>query len=530
MDIFNGFKGIEEDIDRAVQDALPVQATVVRRSSNGKTAWVRFAGEPSSSTPTQVPISQDCPVGTTVWVFRTGGGKGFAVAQGLLSTDELTYAIYDPSRPQYGAIRGAVSGAQRTANSVAIQAAADDAKANDGVLVIKGEYECGASVNVDCHVDGKSGRLLFYDGAINPAVLVGTTVSGAPTHRRNIVLPAVIQMAAKPGAGLWGSGVGVEVANTNACFITIQMVQNFGTNLKLTGYGQGNAYNEYHLGHLDNGKINLHFAPPPGGWVNENNFYGGRFSNYSYEGSNIAGNRHILIDDTGYRPNNNVFIKPSIEGTAPEYHVEMRGSDNTFINPRWETAPPDTPKLLMYGVDAINNTFFHGYDAARLQITWANGALARYNEFFDRSAIRKYGSATEGVIVAANNYSDNVGVFTVLGASADTNTNTSTAYMASIGANKSRYKRNTDDHPRLEIDHQNGSIKFGGGSSATDVVMQRYGGDKVGLGSGDTFYAEVIQIGSRYYWTDSAGKLRSHTSAPSSSNSTAEGVIVGTQT
>ena len=84
MDLFNGFKGIEEDIDRAVRDALPVQATVVKRSPNGKTAWVRFSGEPSSSTPTQLPISQDCPVGTTVWVFRTGGGKGFAVTQGAM--------------------------------------------------------------------------------------------------------------------------------------------------------------------------------------------------------------------------------------------------------------------------------------------------------------------------------------------------------------------------------------------------------------------------------------------------------------
>ena len=197
MDIFNGFKGVEEDIDRAVQDALPVQATVVRRSSNGKTAWVRFAGEPSSSTPTQVPISQDCPVGNDGVGFRTGGGKGVRGGAGLLSTDELTYAIYDPSRPQYGAIRGAVGGAQRTANSVAIQDRCRRCGADDGVLVIKGEYECGASVNVDCHVDGRSGRLLFYDGAINPAVLVGTTVSGAPTHRRNIVLPAVIQMAAE---------------------------------------------------------------------------------------------------------------------------------------------------------------------------------------------------------------------------------------------------------------------------------------------------------------------------------------------
>lgn len=84
MDLFNGFKGIEEDIDRAVQEALPDQAIVVKRSSNGKTAWVRFTGEHASSTPTQVPISQDCPVGTTVWVFRTGGGKGFAVTQGAM--------------------------------------------------------------------------------------------------------------------------------------------------------------------------------------------------------------------------------------------------------------------------------------------------------------------------------------------------------------------------------------------------------------------------------------------------------------
>ncbi len=84
MTKYGEFLDIAESDESLASALMPDQAIVVKRSSNGKTAWVRFVGEHASSTPTQVPISQDCPVGTTVWVFRTGGGKGFAVTQGAM--------------------------------------------------------------------------------------------------------------------------------------------------------------------------------------------------------------------------------------------------------------------------------------------------------------------------------------------------------------------------------------------------------------------------------------------------------------
>ena len=259
--------------------------------------------------------------------------------------------------------------------------------------------------------------------------------------------------------------------------------------------------------------------------MNETTSTVGGSSNYSYGGSGIAG-VGIPIDDTGYRPNNNVFIRPSIEGTAPEYHVEVRGSDNTFINPRWETAPPDTPGLLMYGVDAINNVFMGMMRRGSNNVgQWRAGTVQRV---FDRSAIRKYGSATEGVIVAANNYSDNVGVLRCWGQPLTQHKHKPRPTWHPLGPTRAA----TNAIPTIirgwsSITKRIDPVRRG--SSATDVVMQRYGGDKVGLGWGHVL-RRGNSIGSRYYWTDSAGKLRSHTSGTIVFDQHGRGVIVGTQT
>lgn len=82
-DRFEEFVKLAEDMDGLGQSLLPLQAVVTARTSGGRSVWVRFVGEPAGSPSTKVPVSMDCPVGTTVWVFRTGGGKGFAVPQGI---------------------------------------------------------------------------------------------------------------------------------------------------------------------------------------------------------------------------------------------------------------------------------------------------------------------------------------------------------------------------------------------------------------------------------------------------------------
>ena len=83
MDIFNAFKGIEGDIQRAVDGTMPRQAVVTR--ADGNTVWVRYApvdpGTPEMQFPSTVA---GLPAGATGWVYSLAGGKGLFVASDVM--------------------------------------------------------------------------------------------------------------------------------------------------------------------------------------------------------------------------------------------------------------------------------------------------------------------------------------------------------------------------------------------------------------------------------------------------------------
>lgn len=192
-----------------------------------------------------------------------------------------------------------------------------------------------------------------------------------------IVMPALIRDMTKSGTG-WASNAentGVLVHNTMGCDITFGAIRNFGTNLHFTAKNnRGCGYNEFHLGHLDNGKVNL-LIDSGNGWFNENNFFGGRLSHLSSEGVGVSGCRHIkIVDVSGNTPNNNVFYKPSIEGNTPEYHVENGGTYNTINSARWEANPPKVLYKKQSGSSsaasqANRNLIDGGYGAFNIEIT-----------------------------------------------------------------------------------------------------------------------------------------------------------------
>src|SRR5690606_8178928 len=78
-------------------------------------------------------------------------------------------------------------------------------------------------------------------------------------------------------------------------------------------------------------------------------------------------------------PNNNVFIKPSIENNVPEYHMDIQGSNNTIEAARWEASLG--PKVRIYSRtsgQSSRNLFLGGY--APDQITfYYEGDLSRWN-------------------------------------------------------------------------------------------------------------------------------------------------------
>ena len=92
----------------------------------------------------------------------------------------------------------------------------------------------------------------------------------------------------------------------------------------------GCAYNNFdNLQGID-GFYNIYIIPSSTGYVNENLFNGGRFHDVGTMDTGI----YIAAGGT-YPPDNNVFVKPSIEGTATQA-IYCNGDFNTFIMPRTE--------------------------------------------------------------------------------------------------------------------------------------------------------------------------------------------------
>lgn len=393
--------------------------------------------------------------------------------------DRLAAKRYDPTDPAYGAIRDSPTAA--AANTAAINACAEDARLNDGILDLRGTFHIAGTVTLRCHVDGTSGTLRIADTAANPAVLVGSRTSGVRLDNRTIALPAVIQ-GAKTAPGWTGASVGVEVSNANSCTIFFQMVSGFTTNIRLTATGQGNAYNTYHLGLSHNGQVGLELAPLTGGWVNENVFIGGRFAIDSAEGTNVAGTSHVRVTANGTFPaNNNRFLGTSLEGNGPEFHVDLTNAfDNRFLHCRWEASPPkvrlnNAPGTFIdggYGADSI--TFTHV--GAQQPLSWI-GRVRRWLR----------GTGAGGVLVIENAGSGAYPAIVVLDTGAGLGADPATAYTTAITAQMLKFKRAADAFDRLQMDAQNSRVNFGGGAAATDAYLRRFGTG--GLEVGGYLYA-----------------------------------------
>jgi len=93
------------------------------------------------------------------------------------------------------------------------------------------------------------------------------------------------------------------------------------------------AYSKFTLGYIGKLEFNSQGTGTNYGWINENKFYGGRFSE--------------LIMDGNYFHNNNIFYNPTIEGTSININ---KGSSNWFYDCRGEGA-----NSIIFGVGTHNN-------------------------------------------------------------------------------------------------------------------------------------------------------------------------------
>ena len=328
-----------------------------------------------------------------------------------------------------------------------------------------GTYRIDSKITIKGNADFSEANINVYG---SPAIAVEVSTGNAanpttPIINMIIVLPKTVINVDKVGVG-WGSTVGVRVVNCYSSIITTDRIEGFGTGLLVTSYGSnGNVYNTYNIGWLENNKVNLSLTPAEAAsWVNENLFIGGRFSHESGEGTNVAGVRHIYLAKSTNVVNNNVFIKPSIEGNTTEYHIECGGSYNQFNQARWEAA---TPKILYTG-DNINqgtrNIIDGGYNSQNIVYAYT-GTTGTTNRSSGAGFAYETMNQPYGISNRASSGND---VFRFYEAGTLPETAGASEWSLGIGSSNIQGKRKADAYQRMKLEFQNGRIYFDNGTTA----------------------------------------------------------------
>ncbi len=193
-----------------------------------------------------------------------------------------------------------VVGDGKTDDTLALRSALEASLASGARAYANGAFKTSGTLRILGNADLADATILYY--GTGTAVQVGA--SGSYSIRKSVRLPRVI--AARKTVNGWGQvagSTGVQVQNCYNVDLTVPHVSSFETGLTVAGYGNGTSYCNFMVGHLDNNKRNLYLTADSTGWANQNNFYGGRLSHNSNEGTRVSGTRHILIDLTASKVN-----------------------------------------------------------------------------------------------------------------------------------------------------------------------------------------------------------------------------------
>lgn len=361
----------------------------------------------------------------------------------------------------------------------AIQDALNAAKDTGEIVVAGGVLDTDQTLVIECNCD-LSQLTVNYSGD-GVAIRVGSP--DVVTWRLSARLPRV-RHSGKSGTG-WDSvagTVGVELVNLNSCSeVLIPRVGRFEIGLLETGTaGRGHAYNNITLGHLENNKRNHVMRSEGSGWCNENLHLGGRFSHESAEGVSAPGVKHIDIEAAdGNSANNNIWVKPSLEGTGNEWAFDCRGVYNRIIGGRWERSGG---ARIRWGSSSSNNVIDGGYHADRVQVTAEPGSLR--NEIHSPSRHDFLGtSSSRGIGVFKNTSSAAAPALEVL-SPGDT-------WAWRVSANTIEGRRSGESEPRLVLDGLSGRVLVGNGVVAPTAGVSSFGSAALSVSGNVNFQNEI---------------------------------------
>lgn len=261
-----------------------------------------------------------------------------------------------------------------------VQQMIDDAAAAGRILYLEGAYPIDDTIYIKGPIEARNASLCVLPdfGDIAALRLYGDDYDLAG---RRFALPNVINL----DPDRWNDhGTGITVRNLRQAHVEVGHVRNFYNGLLLYGAnGAGTVYNSFFISHLENNQHNLRLvawgenSAETSGWVNQNNFFGGRYSHWSGPIEEPYCH-HVFLDNQGSvhsGPNTNTWYGASFEGNVPEYNVRIRGSYNVFVNCRWETSGGGRV-FLSNTADTHRNRIIQGYGAHNINKYGKSSALA----------------------------------------------------------------------------------------------------------------------------------------------------------
>lgn len=353
--------------------------------------------------------------------------------------------------------------------ATAIQAAIDAAAAAGLRAYARGTFKISSTITINADVD--LGEATFnYSGGASTAVLVGSATTPL-RRRRNIRLPRIVNTAkATNGWAAVAGSIGLKLLNCYSCEVTVPHVTGFDIGMLVCGAnGQGTAYTDIHMGHLDNNQVNFKLGVDEAtGFANQNNIFGGRLSHNSNEGTVVVGTRHVLIASAANIVNGNTFHGTSLESpNVVEYHLDCYGNDNYLIGCRWEnTGAP--PRVYWRGLSK-GNVILGGFNADQIVETRLPNSQ---NEIHNR-VIRRYlgGDNAHPTVVLENPNSSTAPYLQAMTAGGwAAGDDESTQWLWRFTGSQLSGKQRTDTEDRLRLDFTNGRLYAGPGGATAPVV------------------------------------------------------------
>lgn len=360
----------------------------------------------------------------------------------------------------YGAV-----GSSGVDDTAAFQAAIDAAAAAGRPVIAKGTFRINSGIILKGSTNFDNCQLNYYGESAGAAVTVGT---GVAFLRHLVILPKVLCVT-KPSVGNgWLAGsIGIKVLNASECYFQVTVIQNFETNLVVSGENIGCVYNTFQLGSLIVGRTNLLLTGTGNGWVNQNLFLNGRFmGNPAEGGAPIFDTAQIKFNYAApsVSPNNNTFVNCSIEGTMHHFNLDIDGGYyNIWLNNRFEGTP-----RVRWGANSAYNEIIGGYDASAITETVTGTGPQQRNMISSTARWDRIGTKAGPMMRMDNTNSNSQPALAVWGAATlkDGVTSETTGWRSAISANGVYVKTAAQAEAPVALLATDGSLAFGDGTVA----------------------------------------------------------------